>query len=67
MGPNSFEYACKVTLLMKKDGNKIFYGDSRPFNMHTHKDTYPMLLIENVLTQLRFVEWFFVLDLQNRF
>jgi hypothetical protein len=29
LGKNSLEYTCSVTLLMKKDGNKRFYGDSQ--------------------------------------
>jgi len=33
MKPNNFEYACHVTLPIKRDGSKRFYGDNRPLNM----------------------------------
>jgi len=32
MRPNSSEYACRVTLPVKKDGSRRFYGDYRPLN-----------------------------------
>jgi hypothetical protein len=32
MKPNDSEYTCRVTLLVKKDGNRRFYGDYRPLN-----------------------------------
>jgi len=32
MRPSSSEYACRVTLLVKKDGSKCFCGNYRPFN-----------------------------------
>jgi hypothetical protein len=37
MRASSFEYVCKVTLPVKKDGSKGLCGDSRPLNMQTHK------------------------------
>jgi hypothetical protein len=33
MNPNNSEYACCVTLPIKKDGSRRFYGDYRPLNM----------------------------------
>jgi hypothetical protein len=33
MKNNDFEYACRVNLLVKKDGSMHFYGDYRPLNM----------------------------------
>jgi len=35
MRPNNFEYACRVTLPVKRDGSRRFCGDYRPFNMQT--------------------------------
>jgi len=32
---NSFEYACRITLPIKKDGNCHFYGDYRLINLQT--------------------------------
>jgi hypothetical protein len=32
MRPSNFEYACRVTLPVKKDGSRRFCGDYRPFN-----------------------------------
>ncbi len=56
MRPNTLEYVCKVTLLIKKDGSRLFYGNYRPLNMQTQKDAYPMPLIEDVLSQLGFAK-----------
>ncbi len=33
MKNNDSEYACKVILPIKKDGNKWFCGDYKPLNM----------------------------------
>jgi hypothetical protein len=32
------KYACRVSLLIKKDGSRRFYGDYRPLNMQTIRD-----------------------------
>jgi hypothetical protein len=45
-----FEYACKVSLPLKKDGSMRFCGDYRPLNMHTRKDSFPMPLINDVFS-----------------
>jgi len=36
MRPNNSTYACRVTLPVKKDGSRRFYGDYRPLNAQTH-------------------------------
>jgi hypothetical protein len=33
MKPSDSEYACRVTLLVKRDGSKRFCGDYRPLNL----------------------------------
>jgi hypothetical protein len=66
MKPSDFEYACCVTLPMKRDGsNRRFCGDYRPLNMQTRRDSFPMPLVEDVISQLgksawSFAVWFLV-------
>jgi len=33
MKPSNSKYACYVTLPIKRDGSRHFYGDYRPLNM----------------------------------
>jgi len=49
MRPSNFEYACWVTLLVKKDGSRRFCGDYRPLNAQTCQDSFPMPLVEDVI------------------
>jgi hypothetical protein len=49
---NNFEYACRVTLPIKRDGSRRFYGDYRPFNMQARRDSFPMPLVDDVISQL---------------
>jgi len=49
MRKSSSKYACKATLLMKKDDNKRLYGNYRPLNAQTWRDSFPMPLIDDVL------------------
>ncbi len=63
MCKNALEYACRVILLMKKDGSQRFCGDYCPLNFQTRQDSFPMPLIEDVLNQLRRSQWFSMLDL----
>jgi len=44
MKPNNFEYACHVTLPVKKDGSRRFCGDYQPLNTQTHWDSFPCRL-----------------------
>jgi hypothetical protein len=67
MKPNNFEYACHVTLLVKRDGSRHFYGDYQPLNMQTRWDVFPMPLINDVITQMGKSSRFIVLDLQSSF
>jgi hypothetical protein len=65
--PSSSKYACRVTLPIKKDGNRCFCGDYRPFNTQTRRDSFPMPLVEDVIDQLGSSAWFIALDLQSGF
>jgi hypothetical protein len=65
MRPRNSPYACRVTLLVKKDGSRRFYGDYRPLNLQTRRDSFPMPLMEDVISQLGKSAWFTTLDLQS--
>jgi hypothetical protein len=67
MKPSNSEYACRVTLPVKKDGSRRFCGDYRPLNAQTRRDSFPMLLVEDVIDQLGNSAWFTTLDLQSGF
>jgi hypothetical protein len=67
MKPNNSEYACRVTLSIKRDGSRRFCGDYRPFNRQTRRDYFPMPLVEDVISQLGKSAWFTTLDLQSGF
>ncbi len=63
MKPSNSEYACHVTLSMKRDGSRRFCGDYRPLNMQTRRDSFPMPLVDDVISQLGKSTWFTTLDL----
>jgi hypothetical protein len=67
MRPSNSEYACQVTLLVKKDGSRCFCGDYRPLNAQTRRDSFPIPLVEDVIDQLGKSSWFTTLDLQFGF
>jgi len=67
MRPSDSKYACRVTLPVKKDGSRRFCGDYRPFNLQTRRDSFPMPLVEDVISQLGKLVWFTTLDLQSGF
>jgi hypothetical protein len=67
MKPSSYEYACRVTLLVKKDGSRRFCGDYRPLKAQTRWDSFPMPFMEDVISQLGNSSWFTALDLQSGF
>ncbi len=67
MKNNDFEYAYRVSLHFKKDGSRHFCGDYKPLNMQMKKDSFPMLLIDDVLSQMGSSQWFNALDLQFGF
>ncbi len=50
MKPNDSAYAYRVTLPMKKDENRRFCGDYRPFNLQTRRDSFPMPLVDDVIS-----------------
>jgi hypothetical protein len=53
MRPSKSEYVCQVTFFIKKDGSRRLFGDYPPFNMQTHKDSFPMPLVDDVIVQLK--------------
>ncbi len=65
--PSNSAYACRVTLPVKKDGSRQFCGDYRPLNLQTRRDSFPMPLVEDVISQLGKSAWFTTLDLQSGF
>jgi hypothetical protein len=67
MKPNNFKYACSLTLPINKDGSRHFCSDYQPLNMQTHWDTFPMPLVDDVVTQLGKSSWFTMLDLDFSF
>jgi hypothetical protein len=67
MKPSDSAYTCRVTLPMKKDGSRRFCGDYRPFNLQTRRDSFPMPLVDDVISQLGRSAWFTALDLQSGF
>jgi hypothetical protein len=67
MKPSDLEYACRVTLPVKKDGSRQFCGDYRPLNLQTRRDLFPMPLVNDVISQLGKSAWFTALDLQSGF
>jgi hypothetical protein len=67
MKPSDSEYACRVTLPVKRDGSRRFYGDYWPLNLQTRRDSFPMPLVEDVISQLGKSAWFSALDLQLGF
>jgi hypothetical protein len=67
MKPSDSEYACKVTLPIKKDGSMRFCGDYRSLNLQTRRDSFPMPLVDDVISQLGKSAWFTALDLQSGF
>jgi hypothetical protein len=50
MKPSNSEYACRVTLPVKKDGSIRFCGDYKPLNLQTRRDSFPMPLVEDVIS-----------------
>jgi len=67
MRPSNSEYACWVTLPVKKDGSRHFCGDYWPLNAQTRRDMFLMPLVEDVIDQLGKSTWFTTLDLQSGF
>ncbi len=67
MKPSNSEYACRVTLPIKRDGSRRFCGDYRPLNMQTRRDSFPMPLVDDVISQLGKSTWFTALNLQSGF
>jgi hypothetical protein len=54
-------------LLIKKDGSRCFCGDYHLLNTQTHRDVYPMPLIDDVFSQMDVAKWFTTLDCKVAF
>ncbi len=67
MKPSNSKYACCVTLLIKRDGSRHFCGDYQPLNMQMCRDSFPMLLVDYVISELGKSTWFTAVDLQPSF
>jgi hypothetical protein len=67
MKPSNFEYTCRVTLPIKRDGSRHFCGNYWPLNMQIRRDLFPMPLVDDVISQLGKSSWFTALDLQSGF
>jgi len=67
MKPSDSEYACRVTLPAKRDRSRHFCGDYRPLNLQTRRDSFPMPLVDEIISQLGKSAWFSALDLQSGF
>ncbi len=66
MKPSDSEYACCVTLPIR-DGSRRYYGDYRPLNKRTRRDSFLMPLIDDVISQLGKSAWFITVDLHYGF
>jgi len=67
MKPSDSKYTCRVTQPVKRDGSRRFYGDYRPLNLQTRRDSFLMPLVDDVISQLGKSAWFSALDLQSGF
>jgi hypothetical protein len=67
MNNNDYEYACKVSMPIKRDGNIRLCGDYRPLNMQTKRDSFLMPSIDDVFFRMGSNQWFRALDLQSGF
>jgi len=67
MRPSNSTYACRVTLPVKKDGSRRFCGDYKPLNLQTLRDSFPMPLVEDIISQLGKSTWFTTLHLLSGF
>jgi hypothetical protein len=67
MKNSDYEYVCRVSLHVKKDGNRHCCGDYRALNMQTRRDSFPISLIDDVISQMGNNQWFNALDLQSGF
>jgi len=67
MKPSDFAHACCVTLPVKKDGSRRFCGDYWPLNLQTWRDSFPMPLVDDVISQLGRSARFIAFDLQSGF
>ena len=65
--PNQSLWCNAVVLVQKKDGNLHFCIDFHRLNMHTKRDSYPLLQIQEVLESMVGTAHFSTMDFKSRF
>jgi hypothetical protein len=50
MKPNDSEYACHMTLPVKKDRSRQFCEDYQTLNLQTRHDSFPMPFVDDVIS-----------------
>jgi hypothetical protein len=63
--PSSLSFSAPVLLIKKADGSWWFCVDYRVLNSRTVKDKYPILVVEELLDELRGIAFFTKIDLRS--